>query len=199
MINPIYRLNRVLADTFNLKTAALKLCIFLLLLQSCTGKIPTINDPSVSDLPTNTVKNFRSEYFENNLDTGKLQIVISSPLLEAYSNKEPSYLEFTKGIQVIYFEGTGDTVASAISKYAKYDEEKRLWELRDSVVVRNDTGNILETELLYWDQEKDLIFTEKDVRITSTEQVVMGSGFESDSKLNRRVIKNITGSFYIDE
>ena len=41
------------------------------------------------------------------------------------------------------------------AKYAKFTDNKDLWELQDSVVAVNEAGEKLETELLFWDQKKD--------------------------------------------
>jgi len=58
---------------------------------------------------------------------------------------------------------------------------------------------MLETEQLFWDQEKDLIYTERLVKITNEDQTVIGTGFESDSKLNKRKIKNVSATIYLRE
>ncbi len=47
----------------------------------------------------------------------------------------------------------------------------------------------LKPKFLFWDQEKDLIYTDRFVKITNEDQIVMGTGFESDPRLNKRRIK----------
>jgi LPS export ABC transporter protein LptC len=165
-------------------------CVFA---GSCERKLDTIKNADILSLPSITVKNSFTIYN----DSGKVQLIMTFPLMEAYDNDESPYYEFKQGIKVVYFEGKKDTVASVISKYARYTEKKRLWELKDSVVVHNDNNDMLETEQLFWDQEKDQIFTERAVKLTNEDQVVIGTGFESDSKLNRRRIKNVTATLYL--
>jgi len=65
------------------------------------------------------------------------------------------------------------------------------------VVVVNETNDKLETEQLFWDQEKDIIYTERFVKITNEDQTVIGTGFESDPRLNRRKIKDVTATIYL--
>ena len=84
------------------------------------------------------------------------------------------------------------------ANYAKYINKKSLWELKDSVVVINQTNDKLETEQLFWDQQKDNIYTDRFVKMTNDDQTVLGTGFESDTHLNRRSIKNISGMIYLD-
>ena len=83
-----------------------------------------------------------------------------------------------------------DPIASFTSKYAKYLDDKSLWELRDSVVAINEKNERLETELLYWDQEKDRVYTDRAVRITSEDDIVLGIGLESDSRFTNWWILN---------
>ena len=89
------------------------------------------------------------------------------------------------GIKVVFYDGKKDPVGSVTAKYAKYTKSSNLWELRDSVVVVNERNDKLETEVLFWDQEKDLIYTDRFVKITNEDQIIHGNRFESDP-LNRR-------------
>lgn len=57
----------------------------------------------------------------------------------------------------------------------------------------------METELLFWDEKKDLIYTDKYVRITQKDQIIMGNGLESDTRFDNWKIKNVTATLYIDD
>jgi hypothetical protein len=57
----------------------------------------------------------------------------------------------------------------------------------------------LETELLYWDQPKNLIYSDRFVKITNEDQIVMGTGFESDPKLTKRKIKKVSATIYLKD
>ena len=84
------------------------------------------------------------------------------------------------------------------SKYAKKLEEESLWEIRHEVVVLNAEGKKLETELLYWDMKKEIIYSDRYSRLTAGEQIIEGNnGFESDQQLNNPVFKKITGKVEI--
>ncbi len=120
---------------------------------------------------------------------------MSSPLVEQYEKADPPYSEFREGIKVVVYNGKDTAQVIVTAKYAKCTNNN-LWELRDSVVVVNEQNEKLETELLYWNQEKDLIYTDRFVKITSEDQVIQGIGFESDSHLNKRKIKKVTADIY---
>jgi LPS export ABC transporter protein LptC len=158
-------------------------------------KLDTIKKTDILSLPSVTARNDTTTF----TDSGKVQLVISFPLMETYENAEIPYSEFRYGINVIFYDGHTESVGRATSKYAKYISKKSLWELKDSVVVINETKDKLETDQLFWDQEKEIIYTDRYVKITNEDQTVIGSGFESDVRLTRRRIRNVTATIYLHD
>ena len=162
---------------------------------SCEKKIGTIQKTDILTLPSVTVKNFETVY----TDSGLINLAMSAPLLEKYENTDMPYSEFKSGIKVFFYDGHKDPVAWVSSKYAKYTDNKGLWELRDSVIAVNEKTFKIETELLFWDQQKDLFYTDRFVRITDEDQVTMGTGFEYNRRLSKRRIKNVSATFYVSD
>lgn len=162
---------------------------------SCKNKIDLIPKSDLLTLPATTSKNFETIF----TDSGKLQLILTSPLLEQYENKTDPYTEFRYGIKVDFYDGKKTPQASVTSKYAKFTKANNTWELKDSVIVVNIENDRLETELLYWDQQKDLIYTDRFVKITNEDEIVMGTGFESDSRLVKRRIKKVSATIYLKD
>jgi LPS export ABC transporter protein LptC len=160
---------------------------------SCKKKIDTIPKSDYLAYPSASSKDFVSIVS----DSGKITLILTTPLVEKYENMEEPYTEFREGINVDFYDGKDYVTGSVTAKYAKFIEKSKLWELKDSVVVLNEKKDKLETELLFWDQEKDLIHTDRFVRITNEDQVVMGTGFESDSKLAKRRIRKVSATIYL--
>jgi LPS export ABC transporter protein LptC len=173
----------------------LLMLVIILLAASCEKKIGIIRKSDIESLPTQTVKDFTTTY----TDSATKQLVMSSPLMERYSNRKDPYWEFKSGIKVVFYDGKKDPVGTLTSKYAKYAEDKKLWELKDSVIAVNEKNEVMETELLYWDQSKELVYTDRFVRMTSEDQIVMGTGFQSDPRFMNWHIRNVSASFYIQE
>lgn len=165
------------------------------ILSSCETKVETIKKSEILLLPSMTNRDISTVY----TDSGRVQLIMRTPLIETYTNEESPYSEFREGIYVVFFEGKKDSVGYATAKYAKFTDKKKLWELRDSVVVLNGSNDRLETEQLFWDQEKDLIYTDRFVKIINEDQTLMGTGFESDIKLSKRKIKSPSGPIYLKE
>ncbi len=162
---------------------------------SCEKKLGTVDKIDILTLPALTVKDFETIY----TDSGKVQMILTAPLMESYDKTDPKYSEFNSGIKVLFHDGHSVPVASVTAKYAKYTDSKNLWELKDSVIAVNEAGEKLETEQLFWDQKKALIYTDRFVKITTEDQIIQGYGLESDPRLTKRKIKNLSATIYIKE
>lgn len=162
---------------------------------SCRDKIEIVNTSIREDLPTQTVTDFESSYS----DSSNLELLIKAPLLKYYGKMEEPYTDFDKGLIVYFFEGSDNPKGHISAKYARYIESKKLWEVRDSVVAENEKGDILETELLFWDEERNEIYTDKFVKITQEDQIITGTGLISDPRFSKWRIKNVIATLYFED
>ncbi|HLN19991.1 MAG TPA: LPS export ABC transporter periplasmic protein LptC [Bacteroidales bacterium] len=162
---------------------------------SCENRSEPIPESDFEKLPSLTVEKFTTTMS----DSGMTEVILRAPLMERYDSRDNPYTEFRQGINVIFYDRKPEPQGTVTSRYARYDQDKDLWELKDSVVVINNEGDKLETELLNWDQKKDLIYTDRFVKITGTDQIIQGFGFESDSHLRRQKIRKVSATIYLDE
>jgi len=164
-------------------------------LLSCDKSIETIPKTDILTLPSLTEKNLETIF----TDSGKVQLILTTPIVEQIDNTDPPFSEFKLGIKILFYNGHKDPVGTVTGNYARYTDSKSLWELRDSVVVLNEENEKLETELLFWNQQKGLIYTERFVKITTKDQIIQGTGFESDTRLTKRKIRNVSATIYLND
>ena len=60
-------------------------------------------------------------------------------------------------------------------------------------------GEMFETPLLYWDQEKELVYSDTTIVITRESSVISGKGFKSNPNMTKYEIMHPTGYFPIEE
>lgn len=179
-----------------LRTVTVSALILISLLPlSCKKSSNRIPVSDISNMPSLTVKNDTTVYF----DSGRVALKMTFPIMEQYDNSGSPYNEFNMGLYVDIFNSNSEPSGSITSKYARYTRNQNLWELRDSVVVINENDDKLETESLFWDQTKDLIYSDRFVKFTNKDQVIMGTGFESDSHLRQRKIKKVSATIFLNE
>ncbi|MBN2520023.1 MAG: LPS export ABC transporter periplasmic protein LptC [Bacteroidales bacterium] len=168
-----------------------------LLLLSCENDIEVINTiTATSDVPKQTADSIEIIYS----DSAIIQLKIFASKLEYYQKEEDnSYIEFPKGI-LVYFYRYDQTIRSKLTaNYAIYYEPKKLWEARNNVVAINEDGEILNTELLFWDEEKEIIYTNKFAKVKDQNSEIQGEGFESDQNFTNWEFKKVTGIILLEE
>ncbi len=156
-------------------------------LVSCTSDIETVKAISnFEGKPTETMDNFKMTYSEG----GHYKMEVSAPIVQRYSLRNPIVSEFKQGISVITYDQAGKRVASITSKYAIYHEDQQLWEARGNVVGKNDKGETLYTEKLYWNQNTGRVSTNVFIKVVKPDgSVSVGEGIDADQSFQHYNIK----------
>jgi LPS export ABC transporter protein LptC len=161
---------------------------------SCKNDIEQINALTGDlNLPNQSGKNYEVQY----TDSGRLQLKFKAPLVARYIKKEGGpYYEFSGGIEVIFYDKESNPESMVTAGYAKYFEEKNLWEARDSVVAKNlKTYERLDTEQLFWDMNKKIVYSEVFTKITNPDGVYYGEkGFEATQDMKKYKLIGSSGS-----
>ncbi|WP_395051993.1 LPS export ABC transporter periplasmic protein LptC, partial [Flavobacterium sp.] len=98
-------------------------------------------------------------------DSGRIKsILITSKMLD-YATVEFPFTEFPKGVNVTLFDEKGKKTFVA-AKYAVTFKNTDLIDLQGSVKVTNETGQIFETDQLYFDQKNEWFYTERKYKFT---------------------------------
>jgi len=170
--------------------------LFMALFVSCTSDMERIKTiTSISGLPTQSAKNIKII----NTDSARISMIVYANELNTFDKAEEPYTEFTKGLKVDFYDEAGNVDGKMTANYAKRNDKTAIWEAQNDVVAVARDGKILNTELLYWDEDKEIIYTDKFVKVTEGESIIYGTGFEADQNFDSYTIKNISGTIYTDE
>ncbi|WP_420575054.1 LPS export ABC transporter periplasmic protein LptC [Kordia sp.] len=105
-------------------------------------------------------------------DSGKVKSTLRSPYNKDYSNQKFPFMEFPKGIVLEFFDENNNK-SVVTSDYAILYSDTKLVDLRGNVVLTTHDGNKLEAPQLYWDQEKEWVFTEGEFKMSGEYGVVL--------------------------
>lgn len=131
-------------------------------------------------------------------DSAQVKAVLKAKELVSYHSETP-YLEMPKGLNVDFYSAAGVVQSKLSARYGiRFENQKRVT-LRDNVVVTNDKGERLDTERLYWDEKKQLLYSDKFVKISTADKVIYGEGFESNQNFTRYKIFKIKGMVSLNE
>ncbi len=130
----------------------------------------------------------------NYTDSGIVKAMVKAPLLERYASEDRNYTEMRKGLRVEFLDKQGKIESFLTSQYAiRYDQEKRMV-ARNKVVVMNLDGDTLRTEELHWNEATQRISTQKQVTITTKDEMMWGDGLESDVAFKHPKIFKLRGT-----
>ena len=178
-------------------TAAFYAAVMFVLFPSCSNKGKNLADavsendtlPTMSSLGVTTLIS----------DSGITRYKIVTEEWIVFDKKSPSYWSFEKGVYLEKFDTLFHIDASIKADTAYYYDKKKLWELRSNVQIQSQRGDKFETELLFWDENKEKVNSDKYIRISQEDKVITGYGFESDQNLTEYQIKNTTGIFTVED
>ena len=113
-------------------------------------------------------------------------------------HSDPPYADFNDGIKVEFFNQDQQVESTLTARTARFYTEEKNVVVRDSVVVVNKKGEMLQTEELVWNQKVERFFSEKPVRITIGNQVSYGEGIEANQDFSWYRIGRQRGSVPVE-
>ena len=188
--------NKVQSDNASI-TIAIGAMVMLVLMSACSGGSKEMGEAiterdSLPVMDTRGVTTLVS-------DSGVIRNRINAEEWQVYDRKSPSYWAFEKGVYVEKFDSLFQVEASIEADTAYYYDKSKLWKLMSNVHIRNVKGEKFDTELLYWDQNKKRVYSDRQVRIEQPDQIIYAVGFESNEQMTRYKFYKTNGIFYIDE
>jgi LPS export ABC transporter protein LptC len=69
------------------------------------------------------------------------------------------------------------------------DKVNRELSLADNVIIKNSEGAALFTELLHWNQDREVVWTEERLRIVKNDNEILGQGGEIDTNFTKAVLR----------
>lgn len=168
-----------------------------IMLFSCKNNIKDIQamESMLDTMPDVTAKDIEFLYTEN----GMVQVKLNSPLMNNFTGKKP-YMEFPDGFKVIFYDSLQNEKTILTANYGINYQDRQLMEARGNVVVINhETNEQLNTEELIWDQKRELIYSNKFVKLTTESGVLYGEGIESDQTFSKRRLLHPTGDLMVED
>ena len=171
--------------------------VMLLLFSSCSGKKKELGDAiterdSMAVMDTRGVTTLVS-------DSGVTRYRINTEEWLGFDRKNPPYWAFEKGVYLEKFDSIFQVEASIKADTAYFFNKEELWKLMGNVHIQNLKGEQFDTELLYWDQRAQRIYSDEFIRIEQPDRIITGHGFESNQQMTVYTIRKPEGIFYVDE
>lgn len=163
---------------------------------SCENEVKKVQELARNErIPMEIQKDFELIYSDSTYSRMELR----APLAKSYPQLEIPQREFPEGLEVIFLDSKGQEDSRLRADYAIQLINKDLWEARGDVVVVNKLGEQLNTEKLFWDNRKEIIYSDEFVKMTTESEVIMGEGFRADQNFTEYEIDKVSGIINIKE
>ena len=132
-------------------------------------------------------------------EEGIIRYKVNAGEWKVFDQLNPPFYALEKGVKLELLD-TLKQVESMIEADTAYNYYKQdLWELRHNVHAENIKKEKFDTQLLFWDNRRGLIYSDSLIRIEQDQQIIIGHGFESNNKLTDYTIRRTEGIFPIKE
>jgi LPS export ABC transporter protein LptC len=162
-------------------------CFFV---YSCENKLEDVQNVGAKHIGVEVGKDIESYLSQD----GKTKAKLTAPLMLRYQKDTPK-VEFPKSLFVNFYNDSLKVESKLSAKYGQYLENENKIYLRDSVVIFNVKGDTLLCRDLYWDQQKGIFYTDKNVIIKKPgNQIMHGKGMVAQQDFKRYTIKQVYNS-----
>lgn len=154
----------------------------LVLLSGCENDIEKINLLNTSSEYPNVIGEDIEVLYS---DSAKVKVHMYAKELKQYNNAEKPYSEFPQGIRIFFYDDSLEIESEIKANHAVYYSEDKLWHATGNVIVQNfKSGERLDSEELFWDEEKEQVYSNAYTRIVNENGTFHGQeGFRSNQSL----------------
>lgn len=131
-------------------------------------------------------------------DSGYTLFILKAPVSKRIYTRTAVTEEFPQGIEVTFYNKSGQPVSWLTADFAIRDQANRLITVQKNVLLRNSDGERLDGPELIWDERRKEIFTDRFVKITRSDgSVVYSYGFKSNDRFTRYELNAVSGDMNI--
>ena len=155
---------------------------------SCNKDTKDIDDLFVKkDIPLETAHNIKLSYS----DSAKILLILESPYMQSIKKDGNKIIEYPNGIKISFLDKTGKADSWLEANKAVNKIKEKLFIARENVKLYNSNNDKLETSELIWDEKKEILYTNKFIKITQPVKgdTLYGYGFESNKEFTKFEIK----------
>ena len=132
-------------------------------------------------------------------DSGVIRYKIVAEEWYIYDKTDPSKWSFEKGLYLQKFDQKFHVDASIQADTAYFYDQKKLWELKGNVFIRNQRGDRFYTELLFWDQITHKIYSPIHVKIEGIDRRLEGADFTANEEMTDYMFHKASGALPMED
>lgn len=132
-------------------------------------------------------------------DSGYIRYHLSTDLWLVYDEAAEPRWVFPVGINMDRYDDTLGIESTFVADSATYMSAKRIWQFDGNVRMKKVNGDSFETEQLFWDQNRNKVYSDSFIHIERVDRILEGYGFVSNEELTEYTILDVSGIFPVPE
>lgn len=161
--------------------------VMLMLVAGCVEIREPQPDPNRYELPQQEFFDARITFYQNDVVAG----VLEAGRIRKFERQSMVLLD--SGVVMDFFNAEGRHTSKLWADSARTDEARKSMVAMGNVIAKSDSGDMLETEELRWDNQTRQIRSDMRVKLSTPTDTVWGIGFVSDENMKNWRIDQPTG------
>lgn len=170
----------------------LTFALFTTVVYAC-NESADVNDVSPYDGAMLEVANMETLYS----DSAIVRVKVKAPKQLEYENGDS---EFPEGVYIEFYDVNRKLTTTIEADKGHFDKKENLYTATGDVEVNSiEKKEKLNTEVLYWKEDKQEIYTDKFVRIETADEILLGEGLTASQDFSSYRILKPTGELSIEQ
>lgn len=163
---------------------------------SCENSLNVIRAVTAEDT-LSAVRAANIEYLRS--DSGLVYMRLVAPLMLQFAGDDQK-VEFPEGFEAFFYDSIGRQSSRLKANYGLKLEKDQWMIARGDVEMENyQTGELMQTAQLIWNQREKTIRTGAEVKITGLDKLLFGDSLTASDDLSQRILYNIRGTLEVEE
>jgi LPS export ABC transporter protein LptC len=161
----------------------------------CEDSTLTLNQINRFDEnPVGVAHNIRMTY----TDSSKVKAILTAPLHLDYTHLSFKYSEFPEGLEIVFYNEQRQE-NTVFADYGILYNQTKIVDLKDNVVLLSHDGSRLETDQMYWDAEKEWLFSEEPFTFENIDYNLEATRLDTNKEFSKFQTGKLSGTIAVDE
>ena len=131
-------------------------------------------------------------------DSAEVKAILMAPLNLDYTHLSFKYSEFPEGLKIIFYNDNNEE-NTVVADYGILYNQTKIVDLQGNVVLLSNDGSRLETSQMYWDSEKEWLFTEQPFTFKNINYDMAAIRLDTNKEFSKFQTGNLTGNMLVKE
>ena len=131
-------------------------------------------------------------------DSAEVKAILTAPLNLDYTHLSFKYSEFPEGLKIIFYNDNNEE-NTVVADYGILYNQTKIVDLQGNVVLLSNDGSRLETSQMYWDSEKEWLFTEQPFTFKNINYDMAAIRLDTNKEFSKFQTGNLTGTLLVNE